>query len=182
MIKPSTFLFAGALSLFAAVACTQPAAAPFDVRATMQNRVNPAMLAIWDVGNNALNDDGGIDPALMDDAKWAKVAEEADKLVAAGKDIAAAGTFVAAGPANSTVDEGEITMAAVQQHIDANPDGLRQFGAGLADNASRIATAARAKDAKTAGDLISGMDQVCESCHTEFWYPEQKALIEGAAS
>jgi hypothetical protein len=28
----------------------------------MQDRVNPAMLAIWDVGNNALNDDGGIDP------------------------------------------------------------------------------------------------------------------------
>ena len=180
MIRPSTFLFTGALSLFAVVACTQPAVAPFDIRATMQGRVNPAMLAIWDVGNNALNDDGGIDPALMDDAKWAKVAEEADKIVAAGKDIASAETFLAAAPANSTVGEGEITMAAVQQHIDGNPDGLKQMGAAFADHAGRIAAAARAKDAKTAGDLISQMDQVCESCHLEFWYPEQKALVEAA--
>jgi len=24
------------------------------------------------------------------------------------------------------------------------------------------------------------MDQVCENCHLEYWYPEQKALLEEA--
>ena len=36
------------------------------------------------------------------------------------------------------------------------------------------------EDMLQAGDLISGMDQVCENCHLEYWYPEQKALLEEA--
>ena len=158
----------------------EAAAAAVDIRATMQGQVNPAMLAIWDVGNNALDDNGGLDAALLDDAKWTTVAENADKLAAAAKAISEAGSFVAAAANNSTVGEGEITMAAVQGHIDGNPDGLKQMGGAFADTATRLAAAARAKDAKTAGELISGMDQVCENCHLEYWYPEQKALVEGA--
>jgi hypothetical protein len=180
MIRPSLFVAAAAFSFFAVAACSQQSAAPLDVRATMQGQVNPAMTAIWDVGNNALDDNGGLDASLLDGAKWATIAENADKLAAAGKAISDAGSFAAAAADNSTVGEGEITMAAVQEHIDGNPDGLKQMGAAFADSATRLATAARAKDAKTAGDLISGMDQVCESCHLEYWYPEQKELVEQA--
>ena len=181
MNKVSSAIAIVAIGVAALGACKkEAAAATVDVRATMQERVNPAMLAIWDVGNNALNDDGGIDPALMDDAKWARVAENADKIATAGHDISEAGAFIAAAADNSAVGEGEITMTAVQQHIDANPDGLKQMGAAFSDHASRLATAARAKDAKTAGDLIGEMDGVCESCHLEFWYPEQQELVEQA--
>jgi hypothetical protein len=172
MIRPSAVIAIGACAVFAASALAQPAAAPLDIRSTMQDRVNPAMLAIWDVGNNALNDDGGIDPKLMDDGKWARVAEAAGQLSAASRDIAAANAFLAAEPGNSEVGEGEITMAAVQQHLDGDPAGLRQMAAALADHADHIAAAARARDAKTAGDLIGETDAVCESCHMTFWYPE----------
>jgi cytochrome c556 len=146
----------------------------------MQQQVNPAMMAIWDVGNNALDENGGLDASLLDDAKWATIADNADKLAAAGKQIGGASDFVAAAADNSTVGEGEIKMAAVQKHVDGNPDGLKQMGTAFADSATRLDTAARAKDVKTAGDLISGMDQVCESCHLEYWYPEQKELVEQA--
>jgi cytochrome c556 len=138
----------------------------------MQQRVNPAMLAIWDVGNNALNDEGGIDPKLMDAGKWNQVAEAADQLAAVGKDMAGAGSFIAAAPDNSEVAEGEIAMTAVQQHIDGDPAGLKQMAAAFADHAQRLATAARAQDAASAGDLISEMDGVCETCHARYWYPE----------
>jgi cytochrome c556 len=130
------------------------------------------MLAIWDVGNNALADDGGIDPKLMDDAKWARIAEAAGQLSAASKDIAAANAFIAASPDNAEVGDGEIAMAAVQQHLDHDPAGLKQMAAALAGHADSIAAAARAKDARTAGDLIGETDAVCESCHMTFWYPE----------
>lgn len=179
MSKVSSAIAIAAMGVAALSACQkEAAAAPLDVRATMQQQVNPAMMAIWDVGNNALDENGGLDPSLLDDAKWTTIAENADKLAAAGKQIAGASGFVAAAAGNTTVGEGEITMAAVQQHIDGNPAGLKQMGTAFGDNAARLATAARAKDAKTAGDLISGMDQVCESCHLEYWYPEQKELVE----
>jgi len=171
MIRPSAVVAFGAFAVFAAEALAQPAA-PLDIRSTMQERVNPAMLAIWDIGNNALNDDGGIDPKLMDDSKWAKVAEAADQLSAASKAIAAAPAFISAAPDNSEVGDGEITMAAVQQHLDSDPAGLKQMAAALADHADSIAAAARAKDAKAAGDLIGETDAVCETCHMAYWYPE----------
>ena len=142
MIKSSVFVASAGLAVFAASALTQSAA--LDVRATMQTEVNPAMLAIWDVGNNALNVEGGIDPALMDAEKWARVAQAADQLAAAGKAMAAAEGYVAAAP-----DNGEV-----------------------AEHSGRLAAAARAKDAKAAGELIAGMDGVCESCHARYWYPE----------
>ena len=160
-----------ALAFFAASALAQPAA-PLDVRAAMQERINPAMLAIWDVSNNALGDDGGIDPGLMDDGKWQRIAEAAGHLSAASKAMATADAFVAAGPGNGEVGNGEITMAAVQEHLDHDPAQLRQMAAALADHADRIAAAARARDARTAGDLIGETDAVCESCHMTFWYPE----------
>src|SRR6187431_3084420 len=138
MIRQSAVVAFGAVAVFAVTALAQPAA-PLDIRSTMQNRVNPAMLAIWDVGNNALDEDGGIDPKLMDDGKWARIVDAAGQLSAASKDIAAANAFIAAGPGNSEVGEGEITMAAVQQHLDADPAGLRQMAAALADHADRIA-------------------------------------------
>jgi hypothetical protein len=171
MIKPSAIVALGALAVFAAEALAQPAA-PLDIRSTMQERVNPAMLAIWDVGNNALDDDGGIDPKLMDDGKWARIVDAAGQLSKASKDIAAANAFIAAAPGNTEVGEGEITMAAVQQHLDHDPAGIRQMAAALADHADHIAAAARARDARTAGDLIGETDAVCESCHMTYWYPE----------
>lgn len=143
------------------------------IRQVMQTRVNPAMLAIWDVGNNAMNEAGGIDPALMNEAKWTALAEGATRLDAASRDMAAAKTLRAAHPDNSTTGEAEVTMAAVQRLIDANPAGFRQLAAAQAEHAADLATAAAARDAATAGELVAGMDGVCEACHANYWYAEQ---------
>ncbi len=170
MIRPSALLASGALALFAAGALAQSAA--FDVRAAMQQRVNPAMLAIWEVSNNALDDEGAIDPAQMDEARWRAIAEAADQLAAASRDMAGAEAFLAAAPDNSEVGEGEIPMAAVQQHLDRDPAAFRQMASALAQHADHVAMAARARDATAAGDMIGGTDAFCESCHAVFWYPE----------
>jgi hypothetical protein len=34
--------------------------------------------------------------------------------------------------------------------------------------------AARTRDAGAAGDLVAQLDQVCEVCHAQFWYPDQQ--------
>jgi len=175
MNKLGVAVIAGSIGVLALSACKQEAAAaPVDVRAAMQNGVNPATLAIWDVGNNAMNDDGGIDPAKMDEAKWTRLADAAGQLSAAAKGLGAGTTFIASNPDNAEVAEGEIAMAQVQAHLDANPDGFAEMARALAAHADKIAAAAKAKDAPAAGALVSQIDQVCESCHTAYWYPEQQ--------
>jgi len=66
------------------------------VRTAMKQQVNPATLAIWDIGNNAMGDDGGIDPAKMDDARWAALADHAGKLGEAARMMAGAKALTAA--------------------------------------------------------------------------------------
>ena len=174
-MKASPIIAVVALGSFALSACKQEAAAaPVDIRATMQQQVNPATLAIWDVGNNAMNDAGGIDPALMDDAKWAALAEAAGQLGAVARGLAGGTAFIASAPDNAEVAEGEITMAAVQGYVDADPDAFRAEAATLAEHADKLAAAAAAKDVEQTGELVSQMDTVCESCHARFWYPDRR--------
>jgi len=151
---------------------TDTAAEPLYVRQVMQQRINPAILGVWDVGNNAMNEEGGIDPALMDEAKWASLEDAATRLAAAARDMAAAEAIRAAHPDNTDVAEGEISMAKVQQLIDADPAGFRQLATEQAAHAEQLAAAAAARDAGTAGPLVAEMDGVCEGCHTRYWYAE----------
>lgn len=143
------------------------------VRAAMKDAVNPAIFGIWDITNNAMSDDGGIDPKLMDDAKWSTVEARALDLAKVSRAMASAGTLAAAAPDDQAVDEGAVSMADIQRYIDANPESFRAFALAQAEHADKLATAAQAKDAALAGELVAGLDGVCESCHSRFWYPEQ---------
>jgi len=149
-----------------------PAGETVHVREVMQKQINPAILGVWDIGNNAMNDEGGIDPALMDDAKWASLEDAAARLAAAAQEMAAAGTIRAAHADRSAVTEGDVTMAKVQQLIDADPAGFRQAAIAQTNHAQQLVAAAAARDAAAAGPLVAEMDGVCESCHARYWYGE----------
>ena len=63
-----------ALAASAASTASSQDAPPLDVRHAMQQEVNPAIVRIWDVTNNALDDSGNLDPALVGDEGWAQIA------------------------------------------------------------------------------------------------------------
>src|SRR5690606_896793 len=174
MNKSGLVALAGALSFVAACAPTAPSSpsGAVDVRAEVQQEVNPAMLRLGEVTNNAMNDVGGIDPAQMDPAKWQQIAEGADRLAASGHNMAAAEAYIAASPDNSAVGEGEVPMADVQRYLDSDPRLFGQMAAAFAAHSEKLAEAARNQDAATASGLVVEMDGVCESCHARFWYPE----------
>ena len=70
------------------------------------------------------------------------------------------------------------TAAMVQARFDQDPQKLRDLANALASHMGELVAATRAHDAAKAGPLIDQLDCVCESCHLEFWYPDQKALVE----
>ncbi len=143
------------------------------VRGAMQQEVNAATNELWDVGNNAMNDTGGLDPAQMDDAKWTRLADAAAALKLEADKMAAASTIRAAAPGQEKVEEpGAYSMEDVQSYIDADPQSFRDLAAGLAKHSEAIAAAARARDAENAGLLVGDLDQVCEACHAKYWYPQ----------
>jgi cytochrome c556 len=176
MIKPSAFIAAAALGLFAATALAE-GGETVQTRQAMVDGVNPAALAIWEVTNAAMNDEGGLDPALIDAEEWAKIAEAAQMLEVYGKRMAEAKTIVAGGPdlVSGDMPPGVASREEIQALIAADPHGFRAGSADMPEQAAALAAAAKARDAAAAGNLASGIDGACQACHTRYWYLQEPA-------
>jgi hypothetical protein len=167
-------------------ACSQQAEPAPDTPTTTLHQVMLAEIdepadALWELTNSAIGDQGGLDPALMDDARWTRLAELADQVAAGSARIAAMDPIIVAPPGVAIGDsniEGGHSAEQVQAAIDRDPAGMRALAESLGSHVGDLATAARAHDAATAGPLVDALDGVCESCHLQYWYPEQRELIE----
>ncbi len=150
----------------------QEQAAPFYVRHSMQTQVNPAIVEIWDVGNYAMNEAGGLDSELMTEERWTSLAVASARLAAEGDRMAAAQNIRASSPGNVATEDYETSMADVQRFLDADPQGFRNMGGEFAQLARMLETAAVERDIEAAGDLVARMDTSCSVCHAQFWYAE----------
>ncbi|KRA82604.1 cytochrome c [Altererythrobacter sp. Root672] len=147
----------------------------------MKDQVDKNADELWDVSNAAIADMAGIDPAKMTDASWEQLAEKAEAVQHAALEIATMDPVVVAKPGVKIGDEGLIgghTAAQVQAKINEDPEKLRDLAHTLARHMGDIATGARKHDAAAVGPLVDQLDGVCESCHLEFWYPDQKQEVE----
>ena len=162
------------LAVGAAAIAAGPHETAVDVRANMVEGVNPAALAIWDVGNAAMDESGGLDPAQMDAAAWAKVAEAAQSLGTYAHRLAAAKVIRASGPdlVGGKAPEGVSSREQIQAMIDANAAGFRASATGMEEQAKALAAAAAKHDLKATGELIGSFDQACQGCHENYWYPK----------
>ena len=143
------------------------------IRSEMQGPIAEATNRLWDVGNNAMDDEGGIDPAQMDEAKWLELDRSAAVLEVASRQMADAPEIKAAFPGHERdVQPGAYSMKDVQSYFDADPQAFRLMARDLADHAAKISAAAKAREARQAGLLVGELDQVCESCHAKYWYPQ----------
>ena len=145
---------AGALAIGACQ--TTPAATPapgaqaevVDVRRTMIDGVNPAALAIWEVGNAAVDDEGMADASKLDAATLTRLREAAQMLATYAALMAEAPTLRAGGPdpVGGKVPEGIATREQIQAAIDANPEGFRAYSRAMGAEAEGILAAIAAGD------------------------------------
>jgi len=156
-------------------------AEPTTIHDFMIQRIDPDADAIWEIGNAAISEDASIDPTLMSDKNWTDLKAAADRMAGHSRAMATLDPLVVAKPGVKIVDEGiegAPTAAMINAHLKRDPDVFRALADSLTQHATDLSAAASAKDAAAAGRLINEMDGVCESCHLEFWYPEQKELME----
>ena len=175
-LVPAVLLVAG---------CSQGSKEPEEAAQTfhevMKDEVDVRADIVWGVGNAAIGDKGGINPAKMSDADWAKLAEGATSLQEAALKIATMEPVVLTRPGVKILDEDEPLgdkSVDVQARLSANTEMLHDMANALAVHAGDIASAAKEHDAARAGELVDQLDGVCEGCHVEFWYPSQRALID----
>jgi hypothetical protein len=163
-------------------ACSKAPEAPaLTFHEVMKDQVDKNADALWDIANAAIGDQAGIDPAKMTDKRWNDIADRAEAVQHAALTIATMNPIVVAKPGVKISDEDTPfghTAAQVQGRFDKNPEDLHDMANALAVHTGELADAARAHDAARAGMLIDQLDGVCESCHLEYWYPDQKAAVD----
>jgi len=170
-----------ALALIAACSQdNQPAAEP-TVHDVMLEQIDGNADPIWEITNLALDETATIDGTKLSDAQWADGERRALAAKVGADTLAAMQSFTVVKPGVKISDEdveGGTTAAKVQAYIDARPQEFRQFAGVLSAHMADLATAAKAHDTARATPLVDQLDGVCESCHLEFWYPDQKAQVE----
>jgi hypothetical protein len=147
----------------------------------MTKKIDVEADKIWAIGNAAIDEDASIDPNLMTDKSWTELEEASNRMADHAKELSALDPVVVTRPGVKIADEGTPdapSPAAIQGHIARDTDVYRSLADALMVHAVNLAGAARAKDPVQAGKLLNGLDGVCETCHLEFWYPEQKAFVE----
>ncbi len=147
-----------------------------NLQLTMLSKVNPNALALWDATNKAQDDNGNLDAKKIDAASWAKLSQMGKALEEGGKMLATSNGVIAAPPGAKLQDEnnaGASKAADVQRFLDAKPAEFRKHALELQKTGTGIVQAVAKRDGKKLSELSNSLDEVCETCHVVFWYPQQ---------
>lgn len=175
----SSALLLGCGLMFAIADAGSTAPASANLHELMKDVAAQAQI-IWDIGNRALDEQGNLDPAKVADADWSQVVSAGGKVKQAAQMLAGAKHVIGAAAGQKIQGEGNpgsFSAKDVERVVSANPKAFSAFAQQLAASMDEILQAARARDGAKFYDVSGRLDQVCEQCHMQFWYPEQKVSL-----
>lgn len=175
-MRSSVLLLGGPL-LWVCAYAAGPATAP-DLHQLMKNVVALQAQVIWDVGNQAQDDQGNPDASKLKAAGWSRIVSAGQQVKQAAQMLAEAQHVVVAAAGQKLQGEGgpgTFGAKQVQTAIDANPKEFRAAAQALAISMDQIVAVAQAKDVVKLFDVSGELDEVCEACHARFWYPQPQA-------
>jgi len=144
----------------------------------MKTVIAPQAQILWDISNKGMNDEGGPDGSRLKEEDWAKIAAAGAMLEAKANELAETKAIVVAHPGEKLQDEenpGASNASQVQGFIDKDSQGFSDMARALAQSGADFADAGKQKDAVKLSNASNALDQVCESCHLRYWYPQQAA-------
>ena len=153
-------------------------AQPVVLHDAMENVVAPQAQILWDVSNRATNDHGDPDPSRLTEADWTRMIDAGGKLKVQATGLANAKRLTVALPGEKLQGEqnpGASSATQVGRFIAADRQGFSNMAQALAGSADEFIAAAKARDAARLGRVADSLDQICESCHVQTWYPQQVA-------
>jgi hypothetical protein len=151
----------------------RPIAGIQDVMASM---IDPAADFLWESVSTTVTRGKVVEKQPRTDEEWAEVrrqaiilAEGANLIMMDGRHVVKEGATLEdhGTPGNLTAEESE-------QVIGKNHESFLAFAKALRDVGASMLAAADAKNPQGIIDAGDTLDQVCEGCHLEFWYPGQK--------
>ena len=139
----------------------------------MRMQAEPAADAVWGSVKTVSDATGVHEFRPRTDAEWAAVAQSARVLIGVAQMIGEPSRRLLR-PGVEMEEGGTLTPQGIQAKIDADRPAFLEKAKGLDKAARDILAAAEARDAEKL--LLDGgpLDDACEACHLEFYYPPEK--------
>jgi len=156
-----------------------PAAPPYhpvaSIREVMNSVIDPNVDVVWNAVKTVIDHGKPIERAPANDEEWAAVRHSAMTVSEGANLLMMPGRAVAPPGAGSLSPGIELAPDQVRALIDKSPSGWNQFARALQDSLQPALAAIDKKDPQALFEAGDKIDEVCESCHQVFWYPEQGA-------
>ncbi len=149
------------------------------VKELMRDMIDPASDFVFDAVGTVLTRGKRIDKIPKTDADWDRIRigavtmAEGAYLQKIPRPFAPAGDENnSAGPAPAELSPSQITAKLLADPVlwNAKIEALRNVGLEVMEIVKR-------KDVNELWDAGENLDQACESCHLEYWYPGERALL-----
>ena len=150
------------------------------VKELMRDMLDPASDYIFDAVKIETTKKGSVERVPKTDEDWNRVRIGATTLAEGVYLLKIPRPFAPPGDNNNSTgpDATELSPAQIKEKLDKDPvlwnakiEALRNVGLEVLDIVKR-------KDTKEMWEASYNLDQACESCHIQYWYPGDKALLE----
>src|SRR6266550_4677167 len=162
-----------------------PAAPPYhpvaSIREVMNSVIDPNVDVVWNAVKTDIDHGKQIEHAPANDEEWAAVRHSAMTVSEGANLLMMPGRAVAPPGAGSLAPGIELAPDQVRALIDKSPSGWNQFARSLQDSLQPALAAIDKKDSLALFEAGDKIDEVCESCHQVFWYPEKAASAQAQA-
>jgi len=150
------------------------------VKELMRDMLDPAADNIFDAVKVVTTKNGSVETAPKTDEDWEKIRIGAVTLAEGVYLLKIPRPFAPPGDENNSVgpDATELSPAQIKAKLEADPvlwnakiEALRNVGL-------EVLEIVKKKNVAELWDAGENLDQACESCHIEYWYPGDKALLQ----
>jgi cytochrome c556 len=146
----------------------------FSIEEIMESIVMPAAQAVWDSVAVNVTEKGIVETKPQTDEDWEKLRWQAVTLVEATNLLIVPGRHAAHPGAKSENPGSELEPEQIQALIDKQRPAFVAHAHVLHEAAMQALRAIDARNIDGISEAGGTIDEACESCHLQFWYPNQK--------
>jgi hypothetical protein len=144
------------------------------VKDIMDALVDPGSDVLWDSVETVVSAKGTEEKAPHTDEEWKNVRNHAIMLLEATNLLQIPGRHVAKPGEKADDPKVELSPDQIEDMINKDRASWIKFATKLHDATMESFKAIEAKDAEKLLDTGDGIDNACENCHLQYWYPNER--------
>jgi hypothetical protein len=149
------------------------------VKELMEHMIDPLADNIFDAVGTEIRASGAVDKVPKTDEDWQRIRVGAVTIAEGIYLLKVPRPFTPPGDVNNSTgpDAPELSPTQIKAKLDADPVLWNAKIEALRNVALEVLEIVKKKDAKALLAAGGDLDEACETCHLEYWYPGQKALM-----